>query len=82
MPIDRINKPLVERDFEDAIKWTEPRTKHGESPVFRITNRKDEILESLELKRIIEDYLYDYSDILQPGVVNVLNGFLKDCKQK
>jgi len=52
----QIRDMITKQTFEEAIKWTEDRAKHGESPVFRITNFQSDILSLIRLGAKVEKY--------------------------
>ena len=85
MPVKRVNSNLTKKDFKLANDWTEDilsatKSVTHSSPVFTITNRENEIIESVKFKQSVEDMIHDYADVLQPGFIAMMKRMLKDSE--
>jgi len=73
------------KDFDDAIKWTEKvlieRKQGMESPVFRVTNYRMDIIKALRFTESIEDLMEAEGEIYLPAVQSLLERMLKKAEE-
>lgn len=52
----QIDEFVNERNFDEAIDWASTKAEHSNSPVFRITNMRSDILKAIQIVHKVEKY--------------------------